>query len=136
MILKELTEEQIDFSIDMIFIHLGCYFEDEECLLNNLSHDTKIGDIFDEIITQKGLSIRELIKDVAKGNAISIKLPNTPSSLEIGECIQQLENIKTMTEIDISPILNFFAPLSIREICAFQVPGVDFQHILLHERTF
>lgn len=136
VIQKTLTEEQIDFTIDLIFIHLERYFTEEDFPLSSLSKETKIGEILDEVLDPNGLTIRELISDVAAGNSVSLSLSKMPEPHEIVGLLSQIKKIKAMTKVDISSIVDFFTPLSIQDVLAFQVPTVDLNAILNNKRSF
>lgn len=103
MIEKKLTEEQIDFSISLIFIHLELYFSDEDYPLSDLPRETKLGDIFDHALNSNGLTVRELINDITKDNAVVLPpLKRMPEPSEIFSIVENHKHLKSLMVVDTS----------------------------------
>ena len=123
MIEKKLTEEQIDFSISLIFIHLELYFSDEDYPLSDLPRETKLGDILDHALNSNGLTVRELINDIAKDNAVVLPpLKRMPEPSEIFGIVENHKHLKSLMVVDTSSLINFFMPLTIEDVFSFQAP--------------
>lgn len=125
MLHQTLTEEEIDRIIDFVFIYLELCFTDEEYPGSKLSQQTKIGDILDTVVSCSGNSVRDIMESTAADQVVTLKLNTMPGTEEILEIAKQLVIKKSMTKIDISSVIQFFMPLTIKNILAYQSPAYN-----------
>lgn len=122
MIKKILTEEQVDFAIGLLFIHLQLYFTSEEYPFYNISENTKISAIFEEVINNNGNTVNDLFSEIASSVSVELNCKEPTNENEMLEIIEKINTIKSQSLVDTTPIVDFFSFLTVRDVLSFKVP--------------